>query len=128
MTDFSYVAVVVGAAAFFVLGAVWYTFLFRKPWMADMGVDPDTPAQSPGAALLIGSFVVGLALAGALEFIVRDAGVGFGACRGSVVGIAIAAVMGQNALYDTRPRRLWLVNGGYALVGAVLVGAIAGAL
>jgi len=128
MDNFSSLAVLIGAMAFYFLGAAWYTFMFRKPWMADMGIDPATPLQAPGPGPLVGSFVVALVLAGAIEFIVRDAGIGFGACRGTIVGIAIAAVMGQNALYDTRPKRLWVINGGYALVGAAVVGIISGAL
>jgi hypothetical protein len=128
MDNFSYLAVLVGAMAFYFLGFVWYTFMFRKPWMADMGIDPATPPQAPGPGPLVGSFAAALVLAGAIEFIVRDAGIGFGACRGTIVGIAIAAVIGQNALYDTRPKRLWVINSGYALVGAAVVGIISGAL
>lgn len=36
--------------------------------------------------------------------------------------------MGQNALHDSKPIRLWVINSGYPLVGAMLVGAICGAI
>lgn len=128
MDDFSWIALIVGALAFYFLGAIWYTFLFRRPWMADMNIDPNTPVQSPGPKLLIGSFVVALVLAGVLEWLVGsgDTGTGFGTGLG--VGLVLVAVMGQNALYDTRPARLWAINAGYALVGSVIVGLIAGAI
>jgi hypothetical protein len=128
MDDFSWLAVVVGAVAFFLLGAIWYSFVFRRPWMTDMGIETDQPPQSPGARLLIGSFVVALVLSVVIEALVKDGDVECGFWTGLGVGAAIAAVMGQNALYDTRPMRLWLINAGYAFVGAVVVGLIAGAI
>jgi hypothetical protein len=128
MDDFSWIALLVGALAFFFLGAIWYTFLFRRPWMADMGVDPNQSVQSPGPNLLIGSFVVSLVLAGVLEWLIGNGDAKDGLCTGIAVGAALAAVMGQNALYDTRPTRLWLINAGYAFVGSVIVGVITGAI
>jgi hypothetical protein len=128
MDDFSWIALIVGALAFFFLGAIWYTFLFRRPWMADMGIDPNQSVQSPGPNLLIGSFVVSLVLAGVLEWLVGSGDTGTGFCTGLGVGLVLAAVMGQNALYDTRPARLWAINAGYALVGSVIVGLVAGAI
>jgi hypothetical protein len=131
MNDFSWIAFIIGAVAFFFLGAAWYTFMFRRPWMTDMGIDPSQPPQSPGPKLLVGSFVVSLVLSGVLERIIGGGANGdamHGLRVGIGVGAAIAAVMGQNALYDTRPLRLWLINGGYALVGSALVGVIVGAI
>jgi hypothetical protein len=128
MTDFSWLAVLVGAIAFYFLGAAWYSFLFRKPWLADMGIDPSVERQAPMASMLLASGAAAVVVAFVIEFIVRDAGVGFGLCRGAIVGVAMAAAIGQCAFYDTRPRRLGLINGAYPLVGAVLVGAISGAL
>jgi hypothetical protein len=127
MNDFSWIALIVGAMAFYFLGAAWYTLLFRRPWMADMGIDPQTPVQAPGPKLLIGSFVVALVLAGVIERIVGTGDVAHGFRVGLGIGAVLAAVMGQNALYDTRPARLWAINAGYALVGSAIVGIIAGA-
>jgi len=128
MDNFSYLAVVVGGLAFFILGALWYSFLFQKPWAADMGIDlPDAPAKPP-AGPLVGALVVGLIVAYIVEFFVRDNDLGFGLCRGALVGIAMAAVIVQNGLFDPRPRRLTWINAGFPLVGGVLVGAIAAAL
>ncbi len=130
MDGFSWLAVVVGAAAFFFLGAAWYSVLFRDPWAADMGFGDDLPEtpQAPPVSTMLGSFGAALVLAGVLEWLVRDCGVAWGAKVGLAVGVAIAAVMAQNALYDSRPRRLYLINGGYPLVGAVVVGIVTGAI
>jgi hypothetical protein len=128
MTDFSWLAVLIGAIAFYFLGAAWYSFLFRKPWLADMGIDPNVDRQAPMGSMLLASGLAAFVVAGVIEFIVRDQGIGYGLCRGAMVGAAMAAAIGQCAFYDTRPRRLGLINGAYPLVGAVIVGAIAGAL
>ena len=128
MDNFSWLAVVVGAIAFYFLGALWYSFLFRKPWLADMGIDPNVDRQAPMAGMLVASGVSALVVAFVIEFIVRDASIGYGLCRGSLVGAAMAAVIGQCAFYDTRPRRLGVINGAYPLIGAVIVGAISAAL
>lgn len=128
MDDFSWLAVIIGAVAFFFLGAVWYSFLFRKPWSQDMGFDLEGPPQAPGPGLLGGSFLAALVLSAAIEYVVRDGGQEWGLKVGLVVGVAIAAIMGQNALYDTRPARLWAINAAYPLVGAVIVGNIAGVI
>lgn len=128
MDDFSWLAVAIGAIAFYFLGAAWYSFLFRKPWLADMGIDPNVDRQAPMGAMLVASGQAAFVVAGVIEFLVRDSGVGFGLCRGGMVGLAMAAAIGQCAFYDTRPRRLGVINGAYPLVGALIVGAIAGAL
>jgi hypothetical protein len=128
MDDFSWIALIVGALAFYFLGAAWYTFMFRRPWMADMDIDPNQPVQSPGPKLLVGSFVVALVLAGVIEWLVDGGHTAYGLRVGIAVGAALAAVMGQNALYDTRPARLWAINAGYVFVGSVIVGLIAGAI
>lgn len=128
MDNFSWLAVLIGAIAFYFLGALWYSLLFRKPWLADMGIDPDVERQAPMGSMLVASGLSALVVATVIEFIVRDGGVGFGVCRGSIVGVAMAAAIGQCAFYDTRPKRLGLINGAYPLVGAIIVGAIAGAL
>jgi hypothetical protein len=128
MDNFSYVAVVVGGLAFFILGALWYSFLFQKPWIADMGIDMSGGPAKPPVGPLAGSLVVALIVAYVVEFWVRDGDLGFGLCRGALVGLAMAAVVAQNGFFDPRPNRLTWINAGFPLVGGVLVGAIAAAL
>lgn len=128
METFSYLAVLVGGLAFFFLGALWYSVLFRKPWTADMWVDTSSGPAKPPAGPLAASLVIGLLVAYVIEFVVRENDLGFGLCRGALVGIAMAAIVVQNGLFDPRPQRLTWINAGYPLVGGVLVGAIAALL
>lgn len=127
MNELSYLAVLVGGIAFFGLGALWYSVLFQKPWAAGMGIDLSAPAK-PSPVPLVGAFVVGLVVAYIVEFFVRGHGLGFGLCRGSLVGVAMSAVIVQNGLFDSRPRIVTWINAGFPLVGGILVGAIAASL
>jgi tetrahydromethanopterin S-methyltransferase subunit F len=128
MDNFSYLAVLIGGIAFFALGFIWYSFLFQKPWAADMGIDMSAGPAKPPVGPLAGTFVVSLIVAYVVEFIVRDNNLGFGLCRGALVGIAMAAVVAQNGFFDPRPNRLTWINAGFPLVGGVIVGAIAAAI
>lgn len=128
MDNFSYLAVVVGGVAFFILGALWYSVFFQKPWAADMGIDLSGGPAKPPVGPLAGTFVVALIIAYIVEFFVRDNDLGFGLCRGALIGIAMAALVAQNGLFDPRPSRLTWINSSFPLVGGVLVGAIAAAL
>ena len=128
MDNFSYLAVVVGGLAFFLLGAIWYSFLFQKPWTADMGIDMSGGTGKPPVVPLLGTLVVALIVAYIVEFFVRDGDLGFGLCRGALVGIAMGGVVAQNGFFDPRPNRLTWINAGFPLVGGVIVGAIAALL
>ena len=128
MDNFSWLAVIIGAMAFYFLGAAWYTFLFRRPWLADMGIDPKVQRQAPMASMLLASGAAALVVAAVIEYLVRNSGLDIGLRVGASVGAAMAAIVAQNAYYDVRPKRLALINGGYPFIGAILVGAIAGLL
>jgi hypothetical protein len=128
MDNFSYLAVLVGGIAFFGLGALWYSVVFQKPWAAGMGIDITAAPSRPSTTPLVGAFLVGLVVAYIVEFFVRDQDLGFGLCRGALVGIAMAAVIVQNGLFDPRPRIVTLINAGFPLVGGLIVGAIASAI
>lgn len=37
----SYTAILIAVFANFILGFIWYTFLFKRSWAIEMGLDPD---------------------------------------------------------------------------------------
>ena len=81
----------VGAAvvASFLLGFLWYTYLFRDPWMRGIGMDPTkAPPGNPGAALLVqllATVVTAVVLAVVIERF------GAGPLNGLVVGLLVSA-------------------------------------
>ncbi len=57
--DMNWIAVFVGALAYFMLGALWYSFLFQKKWIAYQGIKMDHENAKKGiAAIMFASFVL----------------------------------------------------------------------
>src|SRR2546422_5221152 len=66
-------AVVVAAAAYWILGSIWFSLLFGKAWSSELekhGVKIQTPNGSQMAAKLVQTFVLNLAAAFALSYLV----------------------------------------------------------
>ena len=127
----NYLAVVVAAAAYWLLGAVWYGALFGKQWMALEHVTPEqASAMNPVLPYII-SFVLNLVIAFVLAQICawRNANT---AARGAALGILIwigflGPVTYTTYMYEMRPVQLFAINEFYVLVGLALMGAIVGA-
>jgi Protein of unknown function (DUF1761) len=127
----NYLAVVVSAIAYFALGAVWYGFLFNKPWMAleHMTVE-QAKSMNPAIPYLV-SFVLELLIAYSLAqlCIWRNANT---AARGASIGILVwigfvGPISFMNYMFEMRPKALFAINEFYPLVGMLLMGAILGA-
>jgi hypothetical protein len=128
----NYVAVFAAALAYWLLGAVWYSVLFQKPWMALENITPEQArsAGSPLAPFII-SFVLNLVIAFVLAQLCswRNANT---AARGAALGILIwigflGPVTYTTYMYEMRPKQLFAINEFYVLVGMCLMGAIMGA-
>lgn len=126
----NWLAVVLAAVAFFALGAVWYGALFSKPWIRASGVNPDEPGGTPAPVLFGGTLVLEFVAAIGLAAVIgADAGMATGVWTGAAVGVLfVVTALIVNALYEDRPHLLWVLNGGYNVVGFVAMGAIIGAL
>lgn len=126
----NYLAVVVAAIAYWLLGAVWYGFLFNKAWMA---LEPVTVEKMRGASPVVPyvvSFVLELLIAFSLAqlCIWRNANTaGRGASVGVLVWIGfIGPITFMTYMFEMRPRTLFAINEFYPLAGLVLMGVIIG--
>jgi hypothetical protein len=128
----NHLAVVVAAAAFFALGAVWYT-VFSEPWMHGIGKTADQIARDGGGTTvaLATGFLAILVMCYTLAWIVHrglQPTAGNGALTGATVAFGIVgAMLALNYGFEARGLTLWLINAGYAFVGLVIAGAIIGA-
>ena len=86
----SVLGVVLGMVAHFATGAVWYTFLFSKQWMAALGKSMDDP---PGMALpvCLGINAAGSLVTTAIVALLYTWGGGGGPVDGLVCGLIIGA-------------------------------------
>lgn len=119
-----------GGLAYFALGALWYSkILFAPKWIEYCKIDVNNPDMKKGVAgIFLGSFIlmfltsVGIAL---LAYKMQTVG----AFNGAKLGLLTGALMGTTAIaisyiYEKRPFGLYLINGGYTIVGSMLAGAI----
>lgn len=127
----NYVAVLVSAIVYWLLGAVWFAMLFGKQWMALEGItEAQTKSMSP-VLPYIASFVLNLLIAFVLAQLCawRNANT---AARGASLGVMlwigiVGPVTYTTNMYEMRPLNLFLINEGYVLVGLLVMGAILGA-
>jgi Protein of unknown function (DUF1761) len=126
----NYPAIVVCAAVYWLLGALWYVVLFSKPWMA---LENMTAAQAnsanPAIAYII-TFVLNLLMAFVLAQVCiwRNANT---AARGVAIGLVlwfgiVGPITVTTYLYELRPTMLFAINQFYPLVGLCLMGGILG--
>ncbi|HUJ20834.1 MAG TPA: DUF1761 domain-containing protein [Bryobacteraceae bacterium] len=124
----NYPAVVVCAVVYWLIGGLWYGFLFTKPWMELEG--PAQNTVNPFRAYII-TFLLNLLIAFVLAQICiwRNANT---ASRGAAIGILLwLGIVGPitltTAMYEGRPMKLFAINEFYPLVGLFVMGTILGA-
>ncbi len=125
MTDFALWPVLAGAAAFFVVGMIWYGALFGKVWQREAGLS-DEEAQSGNMALIFGlTFLFEMLIAMVLwHLIARTAPephVVMMMSLGFAVGIMVPA-MGINYLFQRKSGMLFAIDSGHFILGMAAMG------
>ena len=131
MPEISWLAVALCAISSLVLGGIWYSpALFAKAWQQAAGLSDDQLKSGNMAKIfgltLILSFVAAAVFA---IFLGKNFGLGPAAAAGFSAGLCwVAASYGITYLFEHRPLKLWLINGGYHTLQFTLFGLIIGAL
>jgi hypothetical protein len=130
-TEINYLAVILAAAASWVVGAIWYTTL-AKPWLAAVERTPEQvkgTGQKPWVPFVM-SFLIEIVMAYILARTIEAVGettlaqglmVGFAAA----VGFALPATA-VNYMYPARKPMLTLIDGGHWLFVLLAQGAVIG--
>lgn len=129
MPPVDWIAAIVAAVSAFVLGGLWYSpLLFAKAWQKDTGLSDEQLNASNKAKIFGGSFVLCLLAAIVFSmFLGPDPSVAMGFGAGASAGVFwVAGSFGVNYLFELKPLRLWLINGGYHAVQFTLYGLIFG--
>ena len=132
--NINYMAVIVSAAANFLLGWLWYSpMLFGKQWMKMMGFDKLSKAQQAdmkkkmGVSIFMGivtSFVIAYILAHFVAY-TGSTTIGMGMQTGFWIWLGfIATTMMGTVLWEGKPWKLYFINVGYYLVSFHIMGAI----
>src|SRR5262249_25878074 len=125
----NWLAIVAAALSSFVLGGLWYSALFAKPWMKAAGLSQEQVHAGNKALIFGGSVVLALITAATFALFLGSA---INATQGALYGLCagacwVATSFGSTYLFEQRPLALWLINGGYRTLQFTLIGLILGA-
>ncbi len=129
--DLNYFAVVVAIVINMALGALWYGPIMGKAWMAqnnltmEMIKEQGSPIKQYVVAV-IASAVIAIAIA----IVAEAAGVANaaeGALLGAIMSVGlVATAFGTSYMFESKGLKHYLINAGYPIVGAVLIGTLIG--
>ncbi len=128
----NYLAVIVSAVAYLVLGALWYSpALFGTAWMKGIGKTKEQVAADSSPLnwvfALIAYFIASYGIA---RIMVWSGGssIADGIMTALVVGVCfVLTAMWVNDSFEKRPKGLTLINILYHIVGLIIAGIIIGA-
>lgn len=136
----NYVAVLVAAVAHFFLGWLWYSVLFMKPWMKEMGKEKMSKkdrekAQKEMWKPMIGNFLTLLVTAWVLANVIQFAGIALhqsGGTHGLISGFYVwlgffATTLMNTVFWGGHSWKLYTINSSHHLAGLLLMGGILGA-
>ena len=120
-------AVMVSTLAQWLLGALWYGFVFRDRWKALVGI-PESENPNNAWCPMVVSFIANLVLSMVLAHLVKWSGA-TALPRGIYVGAVcwagfMAPVMITQSISEKRPVKLFAINAAYWLLAMMLAGGI----
>ncbi len=120
-------AVFLGAAAFFLVGAIWYGPLFGKVWQREAGLTDDEMKNANMALIFCLCFAFELLISLMLghlvartnppHFVIMMMAIGFGAT-------IMSPAIGINYLFQRRSGTLFAIDAGHFVVGMAAMGAV----
>jgi hypothetical protein len=134
MHSLNWLAILVAGISTMVVGFLWYSpLLFAKPWMREMGYDPNDKAKTEemkktAGPAYGGSFVASLVSAFTLALILHGLGAKdlyFGIMASFHIWLGfVATVQFTSALFTKQSMKLFAINTGYQLVCYLVMGTI----
>ncbi|MEM1298880.1 MAG: DUF1761 domain-containing protein [Pseudomonadota bacterium] len=122
-------SVLLAGAAGFATGAVWYTVLGPK-WMAAVGKTEDEIKADRNPLPFIVAAVGNLVVAGMMRHVLVSSdvpGMVAGALSGFGIGLFLAAPwILTNYAFAGRPRTLWWIDTGHAVLACTAIGLVLG--
>jgi Protein of unknown function (DUF1761) len=135
----NWLAVLVAGISAFVLGGVWYSpALFGKTWMRDNNLTPEKIRTGNTGKIFGWAFILSLLAAANLAMYLADTpaectgncaqktDISWGAIAGFLAGVWVFCFVAIHGLFEHKTARLIFINGGYAVIALMLMGAIIG--
>ncbi len=126
--SFNVWAVLVAAVSSFIIGGLWYGPLLGKAWMEASGMTEEKMQQGHPGMVYGGALALQLVAAWVIAMLAAGQDWQTGLHWGLMLGIGVAATShGVDCLFEQKPLKLFLVNGGYKIVNYAVMGLIIGA-
>lgn len=124
----NYFAVLVAALSAFLIGGLWYSLLFAKPWMKENGFNEEQLRNGNMVKIFGGSLILSLIISFGLALILGpERNAISGASAGLMAGLFwVAAAMGITYLFERKSLKLFVINAGYHVVTFTIMGLILG--
>jgi uncharacterized protein DUF1761 len=124
----NWIAIICAAAAYWIIGAIWYMALFGKMWAAAIEQHGVKLQQSGMPAKMIGNYVANLVAAVIMARLIARTGItdlGHGLKLGAGVGLGFSATaLLVQYLWESKPFKVWLIDASYHFFGCIALGAI----
>jgi hypothetical protein len=128
MPHVNWLAVLAAAAFSFVLGGIWYSALFAKPWQTAAGLSDAQVAGGNKGLMFAAAFALALVQSAVFAlFLGPNPAPALGVGAGFAAGLCwVAAGLGLTYVFERRGLKLLAINGGYATLQFTAIGAILG--
>ena len=128
MEHINWMGVVLGAAAFFAVGAIWYTVLFGKAWQREVGLSDEQLKAGANMPLIFGTcflleLLVALALGHQFAFTEPSDRAKMMIAIGTGAAI-MAPAIGISYLYMRKSFKLFAIDAGHLIVGMAAMGGV----
>jgi hypothetical protein len=129
LSNLNWLAVLVAAVGYFMLGALWYSVLFGKAWIKGTGIDMSKPDAKKGAGGIMAftfllEFVTCIGLAILVSRLMLSGALS-GVKLGLFTGIFFSSIsICISYLYQSKPKTLHAIDAGYHIVGSVIAAVI----
>ncbi len=124
----NWIAIICAAAAYWIIGAIWYVALFGKIWAVGIEQHGVKLERSGMAAKMIGNFICNLVAAAIMARLIVRTGivdVGHGLKLGAGVGLGFSATaLTIQYLWESKPFKVWLIDSSYHFFGCIALGGI----
>ena len=125
--NLNWLAIIVAALSTFLLGGIWYS-VFEKPWMAVNNFTNENLKRRKMPVVFGLSFFFAFLMSLNLAMFIGKEDLAFGIIAGFMAGFGwVALGIAIIALFENRPVKYVLINGGYMIIAFTLMGAILGA-
>ena len=131
MPEVNWIAVLLCGVASLVLGGLWYSpMLFAGAWQRAADLSDEQAKSGSMAVIFAGAFLLSIIAAAVFAmFLGHEMSLGAATAAGFSAGLCwVTASYGINYLFERRPLKLWLINGGYHTLQFTLFGLILGAM